>query len=588
MPIKQVDGPLLKAMVLEATRTLDANKEAVNALNVFPVPDGDTGSNMSLTMLSAAREVERAPDRTVGAVAQALAQGSLMGARGNSGVILSQLFRGFARYAADRTALDARDLARALQAGVETAYKAVMKPVEGTILTVAREAAQAAVQAARSTGDVIEVIEAAHRAALAALERTPELLPVLKKAGVVDSGGKGYTFILAGYLAALRARESQGPEAPVAGAPAVPAREAGRDASPATTVAFRVDEEISDIRYPYDTEFFIRGREIPLQAIAEQLNQMGDSVYVVGSPELAKVHIHTDNPGRVLDFCLRFGELIRIEIHNMREQHADLLARAGAAAADPPAASAAADPVPAPSSDPAASPAPAPNPVPDPPEAAASAVVAVAAGDGLEAILKSLGVAQVVRGGQTMNPSTQDLLEAIEACPADRVFVLPNNKNVILAAEQAATLSRKEVHVIPTRSIPQGIAALLAWQPDGDPEKTRQAMLRTLEEVQTGEVTYAVRDTTFGEMAIREGDILGIWNGQIVATGATPEEMVKAVLERMMAERPGEVITLYWGEGVDQQRAEALAEELRRLYPQCEVEVQYGGQPLYFYIFSLE
>lgn len=589
---------MLQAMVLAATRTLEANKETVNALNVFPVPDGDTGSNMSLTMLSAAREVERASGKSVGPVAQALAQGSLMGARGNSGVILSQLFRGFGRYAAERVVLDARDFARALQEGVDTAYKAVMKPVEGTILTVAREAAQAAVKAARGTSDVIAVIKAAVQAAEEALARTPELLPVLKKAGVVDSGGKGYTFILAGYLAALQGEAAQQPAA-APEAPPAPTPEAARvqaeaeekrDTSPATQVAFQIDEEISDIQFPYDTEFFIRGEGIPLDEVAERLNQMGDSVYVVGSPELAKVHIHTDNPGPVLDYCIRFGDLIRIEIHNMREQHEDLKARAAGAARPeardgqpgepgaPGQGQAAVPAAPAAGTDPAA----------DLPAQEGSGVVAVAVGDGIEAILKSLGTTQVVQGGQTMNPSTQDLLEAIEACPCNPVFVLPNNKNIILAAEQAAALTDKQVYVIPSRSLPQGIAALLAWQPDAEPEKNQQAMTRALAEVETGEVTYAVRDTTIGDLTIREGEMLGIWNGEIVASGKSPEETVKSVLERMMQKRQGEVVTLYYGEGIEAARAESLAGELQEQYPDCEVDVQYGGQPLYFYVFSLE
>lgn len=570
MALQHVDGGLLKQMVLAATRTLDANKETVNALNVFPVPDGDTGSNMSLTMSSASREVDKAAVDSVGKIAQALAQGSLMGARGNSGVILSQLFRGFARQAGDHPRLDARDLARCLEEGVDTAYKAVMKPVEGTILTVARESAAAAAAAARRGADIGAVLEAAASEAEASLARTPDLLPVLKKAGVVDSGGKGLCYILSGYLEAVRAAEggtSPAVAAPTAAEPAV-VPDRARDVSPVGKVQFKIDEEISFIQFPYDTELFIRGADIPLDDVRTRLEELGDCVYVVGTPELAKVHIHTGNPGPVLSHCIQFGDLINIEIHNMREQHEDLKGRADEAPPPPPTA--------------AAEPGEADH------EEQPSAVVAVAVGPGLEAIFKSLGVTHTIQGGQTMNPSTQDILDAVEAAPSRQVFVLPNNKNIILAAEQAAALTDKRVFVIPTRSIPQGIAAVLAWLPEADPDKTARAMERALGAVQTGEVTFAVRDTAFGELQIRAGDILGLWNGQIVATGEDPDATVHQVLSQMVADAGGEVITLYYGEGVDPERAEALAGTLRQRFPDHEVEVQFGGQPLYFYVFSLE
>ena len=562
--LKSINGKLFRQMILLATAALDANKDAVNALNVFPVPDGDTGSNMSLTMLSAAREVETAGERAgLGQLAHAVAQGSLMGARGNSGVILSQLFRGFARAADGAAEADARELARALQEGVDTAYKAVMKPVEGTILTVAREAASAATQAARKGADVANTLQAAHRAAYAALEKTPELLPVLKKAGVVDSGGKGYCVILDGYLAALsvgRAGRN--------GAVKAPERTVGRDESPAGKVAFKIDAEIADIRFPYDCEFFIRGTTIDVGRVRARLEDgMGDCVIVVGSPDLVKVHIHTANPGPVLDFCVHQGDLLNIEIKNMKEQHADLAQRLQeqpAAAAQAPALAAEDAPL------------------------ASLSVVAVAAGEGLEAVFRSLGAEAVVTGGQTMNPSTQDILAAAEHCPAPTVFILPNNKNVILAAQQAATLSAKELRVIPTRSVPEGISALVAFRPDLEPERAQAAMQRAAGEVQTGEVTYAVRDTQFGELEIHEGDILGLWNGQVKLTGAAPDEVVQALLAEMMEQTGGEVITLYWGEGVNEPQAESLANLLRGQYPDCEVEVQFGGQPLYFYLFSLE
>lgn len=594
MSIQTIDGKALKQMILRAAARLDAEKDAVNALNVFPVPDGDTGTNMSMTLTSANREVERAGDRTVGEVAAALAQGSLMGARGNSGVILSQLFRGFAKYLDGKVSIDGRDLARALQEGVDTAYKAVMKPVEGTILTVAREAAAAAQQASRKDRSAAAVMRAAVEAAEAALAKTPELLPVLKKAGVVDSGGKGLTVIYHGYYEALSGEASDVPTVPTEVRPDEEAARARHDVSPASQVAFKVDEEISDIRFPYDCEFFIRrykdGPPIPMDHIARELEQWGDSIYVVGSEDLAKVHVHASNPGPVLSLAIQYGDLIDIVIHNMREQHEDLLrhaqpAPAGVAstglagAADHPGGSAqAGNPADAAHAD-----------APGPQEEQPTAVVAVAAGEGMAEIFRSLGVSQVIEGGQTMNPSTQDLLDAVERCPSRQVFLLPNNKNIILAAEQVVALTEKKVYVVPTRSVPEGISAMVAWMPDEeDGERLFSSMKQAIAGVQTGEVTYAVRDTVYEDLEIREGDILGLWNGKIREVGKEPEAVLTALLDAMVAETGGEVIAVYYGNGIDAERAEAVAEQLRERFPDHEVEMQYGGQPLYHYVFSLE
>jgi DAK2 domain fusion protein YloV len=555
-----IDGKKLKQMFLHAASLLEAQKETVNSLNVFPVPDGDTGTNMFMTMQSASREVERAGDGTVAQVAAAVAQGSLMGARGNSGVILSQLFRGFAKGCESTVKFDGLALARAFQQGVDTAYKAVMKPVEGTILTVARESAAAAVQVARKERDPVKVMRAAVEAAEVALANTPELLPVLKKAGVVDSGGKGLTIILHGYYEALT-----GASLPIKQPDTVvPLRSDKHDTSPAGKIAFKLDAELSEIKYPYDCEFFIRrypnGGPIPMHKVAVALEQFGDSVYVVGSEEYAKVHVHALNPGPVLSLCIVHGDLVDIVIHNMREQHADLLAHAQQAEAV-----VEADYAPG-----------------------ATGVVAVGVGDGIEQIFRSLGVAEIIQGGQTMNPSTQDLLDAIERCPAHQVFILPNNKNIILAAEQAAALTAKKVYVVPSRSIPQGIAAMVSWLPEGDGEKVFRSMTRAMEEVQTGEITFSVRDTVFGDITIKEGDILGLWNGQIKLTGATPEGVLVDLLGQMVAESGGEVISVYYGEGIEEPRAQALGNTLRQRFPEHEVEVQLGGQPLYYYVFSLE
>lgn len=572
MNVMTIDGLLLKRMFLQAATLLNEHMEAVNALNVFPVPDGDTGSNMSMTMNSAVREMERTGGETVSEVVAAFAQGSLMGARGNSGVILSQLFRGFARHCDGIATLDSRAFALALQSGVETAYKAVMKPVEGTILTVARESAAAATAIARKQKGIVEVLRATLEAAEGSLARTPDLLPVLKKAGVVDSGGKGLVLILQGYLEAAQGKPVAEGEIRPASVPAPvmapPPRAERHDTSPATKIAFEVDEEISNIEFPYDTELFIRrypdGPPIPSEQVQEVLATMGDSVYVVGDENLAKVHIHAKNPGPVLDYCIKYGDLIDIVIHNMREQHLDLLGRT-AAGTDAPAA-----------------------PPPPSVEVVGSGVVAVGVGDGLEEVFRSLGATHVIQGGQTMNPSTQDLLDAINACPSEVVFVLPNNRNIILAAEQAATLTEKQVYVVPTRSIPQGIGAMLKWSATDEPEKIAAEMAKAPAEVETGEITFAVRDTTFGELEIASGDILGLWNGEIKVTGNSPEEVLKQVLAAMVEEKGGDVISVYWGEGTDETRAEALGEELRALHPTRDVEVLYGGQPLYFYLFSLE
>ncbi|MHB9145412.1 MAG: DAK2 domain-containing protein [Symbiobacteriia bacterium] len=579
MSLEFVDAALLKRLFVAATNHLEQNKATVDALNVFPVPDGDTGTNMTMTMLAASREVQKAPETSVAEVAEACAMGSLMGARGNSGVILSQLFRGFAKGLEGKRHANASDIAGALQEGVRTAYKAVMKPVEGTILTVARESAKAALSAARQNEDVLGVIEAAHREAEATLARTPDLLPILKKAGVVDSGGKGFTYVLEGYLEALRGAAL----AAHAGVGAVTA--AGKDTSPAGAVQFSLLEEY-DIRFPYDIELMIRGTGLLLDDIRQHLSPLGDSILVVGTAELAKVHIHAANPGPVLDICVGAGTVFNIEILNMQVQHEDIRLRAGESA-EAPAGSGRLDPkeglldasldglVQA-------------QPV-EPEETGVDiAVVAVAAGDGLAEIFRSLGVARVIEGGQTMNPSTEDLLRAARETGARKVILLPNNKNIILAAQQVAQLAGdQEIHVIPTKSFPQGIAAMLAWEPDGDVTRITADMGRLSKAVKTGEVTYSVRDTAIGDLRIKKGDILGLADGQIVTTGSAIERVTIDVVAGLMR-AGGEIITLYYGEGTTAEAAAALADELRKQHGAAEVEVHYGGQPLYYYLISVE
>ncbi len=545
MPVEYLDGNLLRQLVWSGARRLEAEKGGVDALNVFPVPDGDTGTNMALTLAAACREMEQAKADSLGEVAEAVARGSLMGARGNSGVILSQLYRGFARALEGKQRVTAAEVAGALAEGVRTAYRAVMKPTEGTILTVSRDAARAALERARAGGALEAVLETAHQAAEASLQRTPDLLPVLKKAGVVDAGGQGFCLILRGWLEGLKVDRGY-----------------GQDRSPARVVEFELTEEMADIRYPYDTEFFIKGSGLPADQIRDQLARWGDSLIVVGAAELVKVHVHTDNPGRVLDYCVRQGPLTEIVIKNMREQHESL--KNAARTVPPP-------PLP-------------PGPVPP---AKAVGIVAVASGEGLDRIFRSLGADEVVQGGQTMNPSTEEIVSAVNRIPAEQVIVLPNNKNIILAAEQVGSLTEKGVHVVPTRSVPQGVAAMLAWQPEKPAAETLGAMARAGRAVRTGEVTYAVRDSRLGEMEVRRGDVLGLLEGEMAVKGDNPEAVARDLLQGML-QAGGEFITIYYGNGVTGDQAAGLVDWLGAEYPGRQVELHDGGQPVYFYVISVE
>lgn len=568
-------GATLAQAVKAATQHLLAHKETVNALNVFPVPDGDTGNNMAMTMEAACRELDGLGTESAEHVAAAIARGSLLGARGNSGVILSQIFRGLAKGLEGKQTIDGSSLAAALQAGVDSAYAAVMRPVEGTILTVAREAAAAAAaQAARGSG-VTAVLEAALRGAEQALERTPDQLPILKQAGVVDSGGKGLCYILAGALAAVKG------EQPVADAEPPPvydfsglagaAADAG-DTSGAPHVEFELTDDLADIRYPYDMEFLLRGDQLPLDDIREHIGQWGDSVLVVGSPELAKVHIHSDQPGKVLDYCLQYGSLTDINILNMAEQHAEIRRAAGlealpggthAAAVQASAGAAGAATV-------------------------GTNVVAVASGDGLADLCLQLGASQIVDGGQTMNPSTEYLVSAIYRCPADEVIVLPNNSNIVLAAQQASEIvTDKTVHVVPTKSVPQGLAALVAFQAGRDGDANVRAMTQAVAAVRSGEVTFAVRDSQIGDLRIRAGDTLGLVDGEVVATGQDQQSVLEDIVSRMVT-ADSSLLGLYYGLDVAEDEAQAAAESLSARFPDLEIEVHRGGQPLYAYLVSVE
>lgn len=548
MALTRLDGDSFRQFILAGNLALEQKRAEIDALNVFPVPDGDTGVNMYLTIKTAWQEAQNCPGNSLTAVAEAVSLGSLMGARGNSGVILSQLFRGFARGVEGQDSVDPQGLATALQEGVHTAYDAVMRPVEGTMLTVAREAGQAAHDTARRGGDIVGVLQAVVTEAAASLARTPDLLPVLKRAGVVDAGGKGLLCIFEAGLTALRDGTVFQPE----------------QAEPAIQGA-HLDgmEEVGE--NPYDSQLLLRGTNMDLERLRSDLEQLGDSLLVVGTPNLAKVHVHTQHPDAVLSRCLAWGEIDQVEILDMRQQHAEFAAGR--------------------KTEPA--PAVIPLPVEPTPMTGDIAVVTVAMGDGLIDIFHSLGAAAVVPGGQTMNPSIEDILTAVDSVPADQVIVLPNNKNVIPAAQQAANVSARDVRVLPTRTIPQGLSALLALRPEATLDANVDCMTRALSQVRTGLVTFAVRDAVCENGAIQRGEILGLVEGQIEVS-SPDRDQVAADLTAMLAIDDTEIITIFHGEGVTEDEARSLGERISAEHPDHEVEVRYGGQPHYFYIISVE
>ncbi len=549
---QKIDGLILKDMVLAAANLLEKNKKNVDALNVFPVPDGDTGTNMTLTMMAAAREVKGTQSTSVSDIAEALARGSLKGARGNSGVILSQLFRGFARGIKDYKEIDGYQFAIGLKAGVETAYKAVMKPTEGTILTVARVSAEQALLEGKKSINLLRVLDTLVENSEKTLQRTPEMLPVLKQAGVVDAGGMGLLCIYQGFKAALDGEE---------------VLDEGLDEVLTVTedshASLSLEQE--EIKFGYCTEFFITNifpsvTQKEIDRLKEKLQKIGDSLIVVGDENLIKVHVHSNMPGKVLQFALRLGELSSVKIDNMREQHRHIIDQK------------------------------------DDQQAIATpfidiqkkyGIVAVAMGDGITRIFKDLSVDQVIEGGQTMNPSIEDIHTAIEKIPADNIFVLPNNSNIILAAEQAKNLTNKNVSVIPSKSIPQGLAAVLAYNPDMEFDGNVERMTSSLQHVKTGQVTYAVRNSSFDDQTIGEGDIIGLSDGSIRQVGKDISEVGLGLLKEIVTDED-EIITVFYGKDVSEQEANRFVEKVQQTFPQCDVEQHTGGQPLYYYIFSVE
>ncbi|MGE5598394.1 MAG: DAK2 domain-containing protein [Bacteroidota bacterium] len=543
-----VDGETFWRLLSAGTALLHERKEEVDALNVFPVPDGDTGTNMYLTFLSALREAEKAPRGNLSQVVDAAAQGALMGARGNSGVIVSQLFRGFAKAVAGLDALDRRAIARGFAGAVDLAYQAVRKPVEGTILTVAREAAKAAEAALRREASLVEFLEEIYSHAALTLARTPEMLPTLKQAGVVDAGGKGLLVVLEGALSALKGKAV----APAVGAPRT------SSAVPSAMSAV-VDDEPLNLNFQYCTEFLLRGTSLNTEQIQADLAPHGDCLLVVGDERTVKIHLHTNNPGLILDYAVRLGEMSEIQINNMVEQSQQRLERIKQAQQTA-------------------------EPGTEPKEIG---LVAVAIGDGLAQIFRSLGVDEIVEGGQTMNPSTEDLLRGVGKVAAKQVLLLPNNGNVIMTAGQVGELTELPVAVVPSKSIPQGIAALMAFNPQGSLQENVLAMTRAIGEIRTGEVTYAVRASSVNGFSIREGDIIGLADDEIVTVGKKPEEALLALLEKIVV-KPDALISIYYGRDVPEEEARRALSTVSDRFAEADVELYYGGQPLYYYILSVE
>lgn len=565
MEITSINSKLLARMFLAGAKNLDSKKDWINELNVFPVPDGDTGTNMTMTIMSAAKEVSSLTNPTMAELAKAISSGSLRGARGNSGVILSQLFRGFCKVIKEYDEIDVTILCEACQKAVETAYKAVMKPKEGTILTVAKGAAEKALELSDETEDVVTFVEEVIKQAEYVLDQTPEMLPVLKQAGVVDSGGQGLVQVLKGAYDALIGKEI---DYTIEGAPT--------GAAPAKISA----ETEAEIKFGYCTEFIIV-LNAPMSDNEEHaykafLESIGDSIVVVADDEIVKTHVHTNDPGLALQKALTFGSLSKIKIDNMREEHQEKLIKDSQKLAAQQKAE-----------EEAYEAAQADEKISNMP-AKEMGFVSVSIGEGMNEVFRGLGVDYLIEGGQTMNPSTEDMLNAIEHVNAKTVFILPNNKNIIMAANQAVDLVEdKQIIVIPTKTIPQGITALVNYIPDHSAEENKEQMIAEIENVKTGQVTYAVRDTEIDGKTIKQNDFMGIGDKGILSVGtdlrATTLEMVDAMVDEDSA-----IVSIYFGSNSDEDSANELAAAIEEKYPDVEVEVNDGGQPIYYYVISVE
>lgn len=549
--MQSLDGIKFAEMVQMGAHHLYQNANYVDSLNVFPVPDGDTGTNMNLSMTSGAKETEHAASEHIGKTAQALSKGLLMGARGNSGVILSQLFRGFGKFIEKESTIDAKGFAGAFQAGVDTAYKAVMKPVEGTILTVAREAAKKGVEVAETENDIIAVMEAFTAEAKASLDRTPDLLPVLKEVGVVDSGGQGLLFVYEGFLASLKGE-------------ALPEKNDATLDDLINAEHHRAQDfmNTADIEFGYCTEIMVRleeGKEpFNEEQFRNELNPLGDSLLVISDEEIAKVHIHSEQPGSVLSIGQKYGSLIKIKVDNMREQHSAIVGEEHKA------------------------PTPAKKVEKHP-----YAIVTIAMGEGVAELLRSIGASYVIEGGQTMNPSTEDIVKAVQEIGAEKVLILPNNKNIVMAAEQAVELLEIDAAVVPTKTIPQGMAAILAFNPEAAVDVNKKTMSEAFTNVKTGQVTYAVRDTSIDGVEIHKDDFMALAEGKIVLSAPALKDAAEKVIKDLVNE-DAEIVTVIYGEDTTEQAASELVAFIEESYPDVEVELFDGKQGLYPYIISVE
>ncbi|MFK3959335.1 DAK2 domain-containing protein [Guptibacillus hwajinpoensis] len=558
MTIQKIDGKRFAQMVLEGANNLSKNAKMVDALNVFPVPDGDTGTNMNLTITSGAAEVRSSSSDKVGDVASLFARGLLMGARGNSGVILSQLFRGFSKSIEGKSEITSVELAAALENGVDSAYKAVMKPVEGTILTVAKDAARKAVKSSKKISDVVELMQVVVKEGKESLNRTPDLLPVLKEVGVVDSGGQGLLLIYEGFLAVL-----EGKETPDSSVDQEKMDELVRAEHHKSAQGHMKTE---DIEFGYCTEFMVQFENEKLakspydeEAFRNELDKHGDSLLVVSDEDLVKVHMHTEYPGNIMTYAQNYGSLIKIKIENMREQHSTILKEER------------------------------PEPVKQekPAERKKYGIITVSMGDGIATLFESLGANYVIPGGQTMNPSTEDIIKAIEEVYAENIIILPNNSNIVMTAQQAASVVDENVIVIPSKTVPQGISSLLGFNPSVDPEANEEAMKESLSAVKSGQVTFAVRDTKIDGIDITKDDFMGIADGKIIVSEKERLEVAKSLLSSMITEND-EIVTIIYGEDTDQEEAESIVAYIEEQFDEVEVELHEGKQPIYSYIMAVE
>ena len=549
--MEKINGLVLAEMIDLGSKNLAKNAEKINALNVFPVPDGDTGTNMNLSMSSGAKETAANVVENIGELGKSFSKGLLMGARGNSGVILSQLFRGMSQHIADKKEVNAKEFAEAIQNGVSIAYKAIIKPVEGTILTVAREAAEAGLKAAENTTSVVEVMEAIYAEAQASLKRTPELLPILKEVGVVDSGGQGLVCVYQGFVAALKGEKIEGLEAVETNL---------------VDMQFEDDHDMDfmnpeDIVYGFCTEFTVRldkeKKEFNEDKFREDMSKFGDSLLVISDSEYVKIHVHTETPGDVFNYGQQYGELIKIKSDNMREQHREVLRKQEA------------------------------KQVTAPKELKEQAMISISMGAGLSKVLTSMGVDYIVEGGQTMNPSTEDIMKAIKEVNAKNIFIFPNNKNIQLAAKQAAELAEENVFVVESKTAPQGLAAVMVYNPQAAAEENFANMQEVLSTVSTLEVTHAVRDTNIEGVEIKKDEFMGIRNGKIVVSNLSLNTVLEELLEKSLDE-DSEIVTLYLGEESTEEYTDFLEQLIEEKYPDVEVELIESGQPVYPYIIGVE